>query len=101
MARTPSSREQIGIYRCWSCTREIPVKRMSTGKLSASCGWCDFTHYANEGTEHYKRLLAATTLDKKPEVPAAAPPAKEPEKKPAAAPAPAAAPRRSLNPFGR
>lgn len=86
------NKEQIGVYKCWSCAKEVPVKKTATGKLSAPCGWCDFLHYASPGTKHFDRLLAATTLDAKP-APAPAP-------KAAPAPAPAAAPRKSSNPFG-
>lgn len=58
----PSSRsrprgETIGVMDCWSCVREVPVKQMPSGKISAACPWCDFPHYANEGTEHARNLL--------------------------------------------
>lgn len=89
-------KESIGTYSCWSCGKEVPVKKTGTGKLSAPCPWCDFPHYANQGTEHYRRLMAKVTLDKKPDEPAPAP-TKKPEAKPAA-PAPASS---GGNPFAR
>ena len=90
-------KEQIGTYSCWSCGKEVPVKKTSTGKLSAPCPWCDFPHYANEGTEHFRRLMAKVTVIEKPAAPKP-PAAVKPEPKPAPT-KPAAAP--SSNPFAR
>lgn len=88
--------QQIGVYNCWSCTKEIPVKKTDSGKLSAVCQWCDFPHYANTGTEHFKRLMAATRLHTAPEPePATAP--KTPE---AEAPPPKPKARSFFNPLG-
>jgi DNA-directed RNA polymerase subunit RPC12/RpoP len=80
------AKEQIGVYDCWSCGKEIPVKKTASGKLSAPCTWCDFPHYANPGTEHFKRLMAKVRLDKKAEPPAP-PPAEKKDEKPAPKPA--------------
>lgn len=96
---TKSKRTKIGLYDCWSCKREVVVKRTDTGKLSAPCQHCEFPHYANEATEHFDRLMACVRpdpLDAKP-APAADPP--KVDVPPAAAPA--ATQKRSLNPFGR
>lgn len=94
------TKEQIGVYACWSCAHDVPVKKTSTGKLSAPCSWCDFPHYANPGTEHYKRLMKATKLDTPPAVVGAAPAStKEAEKKPASTPAAPAAKKSPFDPF--
>ena len=68
MATMAQPHQQIGTYKCWNplCGKEVPVKKTVTGKLSAPCAWCDFPHYANEGTEHFRGLLAATTLNAAP-----------------------------------
>ena len=94
---------RIGVMACWSCKREVPVKKKKSGKLSMPCPWCDFPHYANEGTEHHANVMKSVTLDVK-EQPAAEPAAtdkKEPPAPPAQQPAPAVsmAPRRSILPM--
>lgn len=92
-------KEQIGVYNCWSCSREVPVKKTDTGKLSAACAWCDMPHYANEGTEHFKNLLAVTKLHRTPAPEPAPALAAKPEPAPQAQPE--APKRRSLLPsFG-
>lgn len=98
--REPGAR--IGVMNCWSCKREIPVKRMPSKKLSIACTWCDFPHYANEGTEHCKNVLAATRLDPPAADPAPAPPpARDPDPPPAEDP-PAPSPKPRTGPlFGR
>lgn len=71
-----AEKEQIGTYLCWSCKKETPVKRsIDSKRLTATCAWCDFPHYAYPGTQHYKNLIAATTMD--------AAPAPEPKAEPA------------------
>ena len=94
--------EKIGTYECWSCNERIPVKKTATGKLSAPCPWCDFPHYANEGTKHYSTLMAATTLDAAPAPRAAAAPPGAPAAAPdpVPIPAPAVKARRSPVAFG-
>ena len=91
--------EKIGTYECWSCRERIPVKKTATGKLSAPCPWCDFPHYANEGTKHYSTLLAATSLDAAP-APKAAPAAPAAAPEPVPVPAQAVKVRRSPFAFG-
>ena len=56
-ARNRPAGQMLGTYACWSCKREVPIKRLPSGKLSAACPWCDFPHYANGGTEHEQNLL--------------------------------------------
>jgi hypothetical protein len=80
---------RIGVYRCWSCEREVPVKKKKSGKLSLACPWCDFPHYANPETEHYQRVMSDVRLD---QVPEASPPAADPTLAP---PDPAPAPERA------
>lgn len=89
-----ATRELIGVYDCWSCGKEVPVKRTEHGKLSAPCQWCDFPHYANEGTEHYGNLIAKVRGNA---------PAVAPENDQGGAPAvpKAAAKPASRHPFGR
>jgi hypothetical protein len=86
-------KERIGVYSCWSCGYEVIVKKTGSGKLSAPCPDCDFPHYANEGTKHFRNLMAKVKLDPAP-APAAKPPAEAPV-------APKSAPARSSggNPF--
>ena len=73
--------EQLGTMACWSCGKEVPVKKTAkTGNLSAPCTWCDFNHYARPGSKHYENVMKDVKLD------AAAPP-KPGEKKPDPAPA--------------
>jgi len=50
----------IGVYDCWSCHKEVPVKQTPQGRLVAVCLWCDFRHDAAKGTIHEKNLRAAT-----------------------------------------
>lgn len=49
----------IGVYDCWSCRMEVPVREKAEeagGKISAPCPWCGFKHYADRGTEHFENL---------------------------------------------
>lgn len=85
----PKADKLIGTMACWSCAKEIPVKEKPSGKLSAACPWCDFPHYANEGTEHYRNLMA--DVKRVPELEAAPAPIGKNDKP--AAPAAAAATR--------
>lgn len=69
--RRPSSRDRapgklIGLMNCWSCKREIPVKRKEGGKLSMPCSYCDFPHYANRGTEHEANVMKDVRLIETP-----------------------------------
>ena len=58
--KRPAPRALVGVYDCWSCKQEVPVKEdQDTGTLHASCPWCDFPNHAKKGTEHAKRLRAA------------------------------------------
>jgi len=73
--------ERIGVMNCWSCNKEVPVKKTPGGNLSAPCTWCDFMHYAKPGTQHFKNLHADVRLDPNDAPPPApdktpAPPAK-------------------------
>lgn len=63
-----SGDQRIGIMQCWSCGKDVPVKKKASGKLSASCSWCDFPHYANAGTEHFANVMKATKLDQAPTI---------------------------------
>lgn len=90
----------IGTMDCWSCSREVPVKRKASGKLSMACPWCDFPHYANEHTEHFANVMKDVRL--RPEPGAAAAPAPAPAQEPAASapkPEPKKATRRGGFPF--
>lgn len=49
----------IGVYDCWSCHNEVPVRETDRGTLGATCPWCDFRNWAPKGTEHSKQLRAA------------------------------------------
>lgn len=51
--------EVVGVYDCWSCRTEIPVRLSGKGNLSAPCHFCGFPHYAIAGTVHFDNLKAA------------------------------------------
>jgi hypothetical protein len=92
MAR--SEKQRLGSYDCLGCGKDTPVnKSVKTAKLACPCSWCDFTLYADPGTELYKKVMAGLRASSTPAPPASAelsPPAE------AAPPAPAAAAARGM-----
>lgn len=49
----------IGVYDCWSCQEEVPVRETDQGTVGCTCPWCDFRNWAPKGTEHNRKLRAA------------------------------------------
>lgn len=98
----------IGVYDCWSCRMEVPVREKNEdagGKISAPCPWCGFKHYADRGTEHFDNLRKQVRAVKGPIDAVTGAPLPEPRKaadqdKPADPPAQPATPTRRAPLFG-
>jgi len=52
----------IGVYKCWSCDIEIPVRLSNKGNLSAPCHFCGFPQYAIAGSPHFDNLRAEVRI---------------------------------------